>query len=92
MALTFFASRNLAEAFYREGDWQAESFEGLAESMVVIIPEALAEYAHIGRAVLGAALETVRQAPRRVARVGRNDPCPCGSGKKFKKCCGQLTR
>lgn len=20
-------------------------------------------------------------------RVGRNDPCPCGSGKKFKKCC-----
>ena len=27
---------------------------------------------------------------RRVeARVGRNDPCPCGSGKKFKKCCGR---
>lgn len=23
-----------------------------------------------------------------VAKVGRNDPCPCGSGKKFKKCCG----
>jgi len=22
------------------------------------------------------------------ARVGRNDPCPCGSGKKYKKCCG----
>ena len=21
-------------------------------------------------------------------RIGRNDPCPCGSGKKFKKCCG----
>ena len=29
-------------------------------------------------------------APRNAAgaRVGRNDPCPCGSGKKFKKCCG----
>ena len=26
--------------------------------------------------------------PRQVAKVGRNDPCPCGSGKKFKKCCG----
>jgi uncharacterized protein len=25
---------------------------------------------------------------RSVARTGRNDPCPCGSGKKFKKCCG----
>jgi len=24
---------------------------------------------------------------RDAARVGRNDPCPCGSGKKFKKCC-----
>lgn len=26
--------------------------------------------------------------PRQAARVGRNDPCPCGSGKKYKKCCG----
>lgn len=25
---------------------------------------------------------------RSTAKVGRNDPCPCGSGKKFKKCCG----
>jgi uncharacterized protein len=25
---------------------------------------------------------------RETAKVGRNDPCPCGSGKKFKKCCG----
>lgn len=24
---------------------------------------------------------------RATRRVGRNDPCPCGSGKKFKKCC-----
>ena len=26
---------------------------------------------------------------RPVPKVGRNDPCPCGSGKKFKKCCGR---
>ncbi|MFC1673615.1 YchJ family protein [Pseudomonadota bacterium] len=26
--------------------------------------------------------------PVRVEKVGRNDPCPCGSGKKYKKCCG----
>lgn len=25
---------------------------------------------------------------REIPKVGRNDPCPCGSGKKFKKCCG----
>jgi preprotein translocase subunit SecA len=24
-------------------------------------------------------------------KVGRNDPCPCGSGKKYKKCCGATT-
>ncbi|WP_282609037.1 YchJ family protein [Pelagibius sp. Alg239-R121] len=27
-------------------------------------------------------------APRQVVKVGRNEPCPCGSGKKYKKCCG----
>jgi HEAT repeat protein len=27
--------------------------------------------------------------PARVEKIGRNDPCPCGSGKKYKKCCGQ---
>lgn len=25
---------------------------------------------------------------RHVEKIGRNDPCPCGSGKKYKKCCG----
>jgi len=29
--------------------------------------------------------QSIRQGPK----VGRNDPCPCGSGKKFKKCCQQ---
>lgn len=24
-------------------------------------------------------------------KIGRNDPCPCGSGKKFKHCCGKIT-
>jgi hypothetical protein len=28
-------------------------------------------------------------APIRQPKAGRNDPCPCGSGKKFKKCCGR---
>ena len=30
----------------------------------------------------------VQQVVRGAAKVGRNDPCPCGSGKKYKKCCG----
>jgi uncharacterized protein len=28
---------------------------------------------------------------RSAPKVGRNDPCPCGSGKKYKKCCGEAT-
>jgi yecA family protein len=28
--------------------------------------------------------------PRRAHKVGRNEPCPCGSGKKYKRCCGAL--
>lgn len=28
---------------------------------------------------------------KRESDVGRNDPCPCGSGKKYKKCCGKKT-
>jgi uncharacterized protein YecA (UPF0149 family) len=43
----------------------------------------------------GEAIELRKEAKRTVAaprvtrqKIGRNKPCPCGSGKKFKKCCG----
>jgi hypothetical protein len=29
---------------------------------------------------------------RSIPKVGRNNPCPCGSGKKYKKCCGRFTK
>ena len=32
---------------------------------------------------------TVKKQPRKVQKIGRNDPCPCGSGKKYKQCCGR---
>ena len=32
--------------------------------------------------------QPVQQVVRGSAKIGRNDPCPCGSGKKYKKCCG----
>ena len=35
---------------------------------------------------------TVKKQPRRVQKIGRNDPCPCGSGKKYKNCCGRNAR
>jgi len=37
----------------------------------------------------GASDGSIRKKPvRNAEKVGRNDPCPCGSGKKYKKCCG----
>ena len=35
----------------------------------------------------GGSAGSMRRAPVRRAKVGRNDPCPCGSGKKYKNCC-----
>jgi preprotein translocase subunit SecA len=31
-----------------------------------------------------------RAKPKKAGKVGRNEPCPCGSGKKYKKCCGAV--
>jgi preprotein translocase subunit SecA len=33
--------------------------------------------------------QDVKSSPLADGKIGRNDPCPCGSGKKYKKCCGQ---
>ncbi|MCZ2148744.1 MAG: preprotein translocase subunit SecA [Bryobacterales bacterium] len=38
--------------------------------------------------LVGGDTSTTQHAPVRTHKVGRNDPCPCGSGKKYKKCCG----
>lgn len=51
----------------------------------VVTPKAAA------KPIEGAAGNTQPQAPvkRDSSKVGRNDPCPCGSGKKYKDCCGK---
>ena len=33
--------------------------------------------------------DTAKRTPRKSKKIGRNDPCPCGSGKKYKNCCGK---
>ncbi len=48
--------------------------------------------AELQRAVATATAPAPQAAPKRreAAKIGRNDPCPCGSGKKFKKCHGAI--
>jgi hypothetical protein len=68
------------EAIRRRGSWWQRG-RPLRE------PLSYFEWLHSVRTspLMGAA----QSAPARPAKVGRNGPCPCGSGKKFKKCCGQ---
>jgi uncharacterized protein len=42
----------------------------------------------VGRGAASSTSAAARQSSaNRLKDIGRNDPCPCGSGKKFKKCC-----
>ena len=88
LTLSFFASLKLAEAYHQETKGKG-SLEQLAQNVMEIFPDAMREYAHLGRSIYQARLEAgdLEQEPSRRAKIGRNDPCPCGSGKKFKKCC-----
>ena len=44
----------------------------------------------VGAAVVNALSTSLTATVRRDGgKVGRNDPCPCGSGKKYKQCCGK---
>jgi uncharacterized protein len=87
MTLSFFASRQLAEAYLAETGKQ--DLAAIAESIRGVFPDALASYAHLGRSIHQVLMEQEHPPePRRAVKTGRNDPCPCGSGRKYKKCCG----
>jgi tetratricopeptide (TPR) repeat protein len=67
-----------------------------------VVDRAIGIYADLGKDQQAAELEkelrelnasskskTVANTPITVIKIGRNEPCPCGSGKKHKKCCGK---
>jgi len=89
MVLTFYSSPKLAQAYHEEG-MGTRSLDQMAETVVTLFPDAMREYARLGRAIFQARREAgdLDQGPLARPKIGRNDPCPCGSGKKFKKCCG----
>ncbi len=63
-----------------------------ALSGAILKSSAQPEGAMLGSAVpsLKSSLGGPRPVHRQTPKVGRNDPCPCGSGKKYKKCCGSI--
>ena len=65
-------------------DWPSgEELEELQAECAEKLPQAVADIYRFWLAQRS--IKTIRH---ETPKVGRNEPCPCGSGKKFKKCCG----
>lgn len=84
IVLSFFSSRQIADAFLKE--LGRSDIEETAARFHQVFPAIMAEYARLGRSIQQALLPDDR-APVQ-PKIGRNTPCPCGSGRKYKKCCG----
>jgi len=91
--LSFFSSRSTAEAYLAEFGSEDSTLAEMARSCRDVFADAIQIYASMGQAIwkatwrerfgATATADVARSGPE----VGRNDPCPCGSGKKYKKCC-----
>jgi len=65
-------------------EWQALA-RGMREDHRAVSRELLA-----GRAAPGQTITSENESePKARLKTGRNSPCPCGSGRKYKKCCGK---
>ncbi|MBQ2926879.1 MAG: preprotein translocase subunit SecA [Ruminiclostridium sp.] len=96
IGLRAYAQTNPVDAFKKEG---FEMFEGMIQAIQeetirriiaarVQTPEIQRERVAKVTGTSGGSDGSVKTAPvRKAVKVGPNDPCPCGSGKKYKKCC-----
>jgi preprotein translocase subunit SecA len=93
MMLTFFAGHDYARAIVAELEGEEKDLADWADSCLTDFEGCMADVARIGRTLAEAAPEPpdegppAPQEPIRRDKIGRNEPCPCGSGKKYKKCC-----
>ena len=96
IVLRAYAQTNPVDAYKKEG---FEMFEGMIQAIQeetirrIIVArvqtnEVKRERVAKVTGTSGGSDETLKKAPvRKAIKVGPNDPCPCGSGKKYKKCC-----
>ena len=87
LVLSFFASRRMAEAYLEEAGG-GRPLEDLAEIVRRTFKDAMVEYVRLGQSIYQVRLEYERASAEAGAKVGRNEPCPCGSGRKYMRCCG----
>ncbi len=87
MILYFFTSRTMAEKIRKENKRQDMTLEEMAAEVIEQFGEAMRGYAALGMALAQRRPEPGRTGSAPAVKIGRNEPCPCGSGKKYKKCC-----
>ena len=89
--LCFFGSRAIANSVLEDVNNKEITIENMAKDMKRIFPDAMRGFALLGSSiqqVISTRNEAARQPAVSGKKVGRNEPCTCGSGKKYKKCCG----
>lgn len=90
-----YGQENPLQAYTKEGfDLFDEMLNTIdKESTIYLLRAEIRQNIERKQVVEGKAVEDTnkvkKQQPKRVAKVGRNDSCPCGSGKKYKQCCGK---
>jgi yecA family protein len=89
----FFTDRSMAERTIEElaGNslQDAATLEELAWKFHDLVEQAAVDYADVGLTYRQTHSAPPAQQPVRSRKIGRNEPCPCGSGVKYKKCCGR---
>ncbi len=97
IGLRGYAQENPLRAYTKEG---YEMFDNLLDTIDMgitrfLVKAEIRQNVERQQVIKGKAVENPnkvkKQQPKRVKKIGRNDPCPCGSGKKYKQCCGKNT-
>ena len=94
IGLRGYSQTNPVQAYTMEG---FELFDKLLDKIdndisVFLLKAEIRQNTEMKQTIKGSAndgKEKIKSTPKKVTKIGRNDPCPCGSGKKYKQCCGK---
>ena len=92
IGLRGYSQTNPVQAYTMEG---FELFDRLLDKIdndisVFLLKAEIRQNTEMKQTIKGSAndgKEKIKSTPKKVTKIGRNDPCPCGSGKKYKNCC-----
>ena len=94
IGLRGYSQTNPVQAYTMEG---FELFDKLLDKIdndisVFLLKAEIRQNTEMKQTIKGSAndgKEKIKSTPKKVTKIGRNDPCLCGSGKKYKNCCGK---